>query len=251
MKTVVKKTSGEAGKYTAKLTEEKLNEAIRSKGRARLLLSTGASQFPFFEEVSGMKVDWSKVEMFHLDEYVGISPEHNASFQKYLRERFVEKVRPMAAHLIDGRRPAEETIAELTELLKESPIDVGLIGIGENAHIAFNDPPADFADERAYKVVTLAARCLEQQVHEGWFASVEEGFRQAVSMTCREIMKCKAIVSLVPYAVKAEAVYNTLTRELTPEVPATLLKEHPDFYLVCDEDSARLALDAGILISDH
>lgn len=246
MKVVIKKTAAEAGRYAAKLTEEKLNEAIVSKGCARLLLSTGASQFPFFEEVTGLKVDWSKVEMFHLDEYVGISPEHNASFQKYLRERFVEKVRPKAAYLIDGRRPTEETIAELTELLKASPIDVGLIGIGENAHIAFNDPPADFEDERAYKVVTLAARCLEQQVREGWFSSVEEGFRQAVSMTCREIMKCKAIISLVPYAVKAEAVYNTLTRELTPEVPATLLKKHPDFCLVCDEDSARLVQEAAV-----
>ena len=250
MKTLVAKTPVEAGKYTAELTEKYLNAAIAEKGSARILLSTGMSQFPFFAEVERMNVDWSKVEMFHLDEYVGISPDHPASFQRYLRERFVDKVHPKAAYLIDGRKDPGETIAELTGRLAEAPVDVGLIGIGENAHIAFNDPPADFGNERAYKVVTLAQRCLEQQVHEGWFRNVDETFRQAISMTCREIMKCKTIISLVPYAVKAEAVYHTMLRELTPDVPATLLKEHADFQLICDMDSARLAMDAGLLTAN-
>lgn len=119
-------------------------------------------------------------------------------------------------------------------------MDVGLIGIGENAHIAFNDPPADFNDQRAYKVVTLDERCLQQQIGEGWFKNVDETYKQAISMTCAQIMKCKSIISVVPYKVKAEAIYNTLTCELTPEVPATLLKEHADCTIYCDADSASM-----------
>lgn len=240
MKLVVCNTTNELGKQSAIQAAATINEAIAEKGIARILLSTGASQFPFFEEFVKQNIDWSKVEMFHLDEYVGISEEHPASFKRYLLDRFVLKVNPGKVHLIDGSRDPQETIAELTALLNERPVDVGLIGIGENAHIAFNDPPADFNDTRAYKVVTLDERCLQQQIGEGWFKNVEETYKQAISMTAPQIMKCKTIISVVPYKVKAEAVYNTLTRELTPEVPATLLKEHADCTLYCDADSASL-----------
>ena len=176
--------------------------------------------------------------MFHLDEYVGISEDHPASFKRYLLDRFVNIVKPGKVHLIEGQKAPEETIEKLTALVNEKPIDLGMIGIGENGHIAFNDPPADFEDTRAYKVVTLDERCLNQQVGEGWFKSVDETYKQAISMTCPQIMKCKTIISVVPYKVKDEAVYNTLTRELTPDVPATLLKEHADCTLYCDFDSA-------------
>lgn len=240
MKLVVCNTTNELGKQSAIQAAAAINEAIAEKGIARILLSTGASQFPFFEEFVKQNINWSKVEMFHLDEYVGISEEHPASFKRYLLDRFVLKVNPGKVHLIDGSRDPQETIAELTALLNERPVDVGLIGIGENAHIAFNDPPADFNDTRAYKVVTLDERCLQQQIGEGWFKNVEETYKQAISMTAPQIMKCKTIISVVPYKVKAEAVYNTLTRELTPEVPATLLKEHADCTLYCDADSASL-----------
>ena len=243
MKLIISKTKEELGRLSAKHAADCVNAAIKERGYARILLSTGASQFPFFEEFVKCDVDWSRVEMFHLDEYVGITDAHPASFKRYLTDRFVSKVNPGKAHLIDGSRPAEETIAELTELINESPIDVGLIGIGENAHIAFNDPPADFNDTRAYKVVTLDERCLNQQVGEGWFKSVEETYKQAISMTCPQIMRCKTIISVVPYAVKAEAVYNTLTSPLSPSVPATLLKEHSDFTLYCDVDSASMLTD--------
>lgn len=243
MKLIISKTKEELGRLSAKHAADCVNAAIKEQGYARILLSTGASQFPFFEEFVKCDVDWSRVEMFHLDEYVGITDAHPASFKRYLTDRFVSKVNPGKAHLIDGSRPAEETIAELTELINESPIDVGLIGIGENAHIAFNDPPADFNDTRAYKVVTLDERCLNQQVGEGWFKSVEETYKQAISMTCPQIMRCKTIISVVPYAVKAEAVYNTLTSPLSPSVPATLLKEHSDFTLYCDADSASMLTD--------
>ena len=237
MKLIIKETA-EMGALAAAQAAKVVNEAIEKQGYARILLSTGASQFPFFTEFVKKDIDWSKVEMFHLDEYIGISEDHPASFKRYLLDRFVNIVKPGKVHLIEGQKAPEETIAELTALVNEKPIDLGMIGIGENGHIAFNDPPADFEDTRAYKVVTLDDRCLQQQIGEGWFKNVEETYKQAISMTCPQIMKCKTIISVVPYKVKDEALYNTLTRELTPEVPATLLKEHADCTLYCDFDSA-------------
>ena len=237
MKLIIKETA-EMGALAATQSAQVVNEAIEEQGYARILLSTGASQFPFFSEFVKQDIDWSKVEMFHLDEYVGISEDHPASFKRYLLDRFVNIVKPGKVHLIEGQKAPEETIEELTALVNEKPIDLGMIGIGENGHIAFNDPPADFDDTRAYKVVTLDERCLNQQVGEGWFKSVDETYKQAISMTCPQIMKCKTIISVVPYKVKDEAVFSTLTRELTPDVPATLLKEHADCTLYCDFDSA-------------
>lgn len=240
MKLIVCTDLKDLGKRSAEHAADLIRRAINEKGSARILLSTGASQFPFFEEFIKCDIDWSKVEMFHLDEYVGISSNHPASFNLYLTERFVKKVFLGKYHLIDGTAPTEETIATLTALLDEAPIDVGLIGIGENAHIAFNDPPADFNDTAAYKVVTLAERCLEQQIGEGWFKNKEECFKQAISMTCHRIMQCEHIISVVPYKVKAEAIYKTLTSDISPYVPATLLKNHADATVYVDPDSAAL-----------
>ena len=240
MKLIVHNTKEELGLASAKHAASLIGEAIEKQGYARILLSTGASQFPFFTEFVKQPIDWSKVEMFHLDEYVGISENHPASFKRYLLDRFVNIVNPGKYHLINGEKDPEKTIAELTALLNEKPVDVGLIGIGENAHIAFNDPPADFNDSRSYKVVTLDERCLQQQIGEGWFKTVEETYKQAISMTCSQIMKCRHIISVVPYKVKAEAIYNTLTHEETPEVPATLMKRHADCTVYCDADSASL-----------
>ncbi len=243
MKLVVCSSKEVLGYESAKQAEALINEAIAANGSARILLSTGASQFPFFDEFVKLPIAWDKVEMFHLDEYVGISAEHPASFKNYLLNRFVNKVNPGKYHLIDGQENPEETVAKLTALLNEKPVDVGLIGIGENAHIAFNDPPADFADKRAYKVVTLDKRCLQQQIGEGWFKTEEECYKQAISMTCDRIMQCKHIISVVPYKVKAEAIYNTLANDLTPSVPATLLKNHADCTVYVDKDSASMLTD--------
>lgn len=240
MKLVILRNSLEVGKESAKHAAKLVNKAIEEKGNARILLSTGASQFSFFEEFVKQDIKWDCVEMFHLDEYVGISSSHSASFKNYLTERFVNKVHPGKAHLIDGEKNPETTIKELTKLLEEQPVDVGLIGIGENAHIAFNDPPADFDDERAYKIVTLDQRCLQQQIGEGWFKTIEETYKQAISMTCKQIMKCKHIISVVPYKVKAEAIYNTLANEETNKIPATLMKKHANFTIYCDADSASM-----------
>lgn len=240
MKLIVHNTKEELGLASAKHAARLINEAIEKQGYARILLSTGASQFPFFTEFVKQPIDWSKVEMFHLDEYVGISENHPASFKRYLLDRFVNVVHPGYYYLINGEKDPEETIAELTAILNEKPVDVGLIGIGENAHIAFNDPPADFDDPRAYKIVTLDDRCLQQQIGEGWFKTVEETYKQAISMTCSQIMKCRHILCVVPYKVKAEAIYNTLSREVTPEVPATLMKRHADCTVYTDADSSAL-----------
>ena len=246
MKLVVCNSTADLGAKSSKHATELINKAIAEKGSARILLSTGASQFPFFDEFVKENIDWSKVEMFHLDEYVGISENHPASFKRYLLDRFVLKVNPGKYHLINGLNNPEETIAELTALITESPIDVGLIGIGENAHIAFNDPPAVFEEDCSYKVVTLAERCLEQQIGEGWFKDKDECFKQAISMSAPQIMKCKHIISVVPYKVKAEAIYNTLTTDVDPMVPATLMKKHADCTIYADPDSASM-LDAKII----
>lgn len=239
MKIRIFRSTNELGQAAAAHAAEELNAAIKRNGGARLLLSTGASQFETLEALRGSSVDWSKVEMFHLDEYVGLPETHKASFIKYLKERFVDGLPLKKAHFVDGNRP-QETIRLLTEEIRRSPVDVGLIGIGENGHIAFNDPPADFETKEAFKIVTLDERCKAQQVREGWFATIHDVPDQAVSMTVHQIMQCRVIISAVPHRVKAEAVKATIERELTNEVPATMLKQHPDFTLYLDEQSSAL-----------
>ena len=249
MQTILSKTPADLGAVSAAKTAQLLNAAITERGEARLLLSTGASQFTMFEHLIHEKVDWTKVTMFHLDEYVNMSPSHPASFRRYLKERFVQLLpcAPKAFYFVEGDDSAA-ALAELGAKINEAPIDVGLIGIGENAHIAFNDPPANFDIEDAYIVVMLDEACRKQQFGEGWFPTMDDVPRTAVSMSCKQIMKCKTILSAVPYAVKANAVYATLkTQKTDPMVPATLLKEHPEFYLYVDADSAKLALEAGLI----
>ena len=235
------KNPDELGKSAAKETAEILRKCIAEKGRARIALSTGASQFDTIKHLVKEDVDWSKVEMFHLDEYVNLPVTHKASFRKYLKERFTDHVPSLkAAHFVDGTR---DGIASLTKEINKAPIDIGLIGIGENTHIAFNDPPADFDTQESYIIVNLDEACRKQQMGEGWFANFDDVPKQAVSMTVSQIMKCERIISCVPYPVKATAVAKTLqTAETTPLVPATKLKEHKNFILYVDIDSA-----AGIL----
>lgn len=232
------KTTEEMGCQAAKQIAEKLNEAIEKRGEARLLLSTGASQFETIKALTQEKIDWQKVTMFHLDEYVALPESHKASFRKYLKERFVNLVPLKEAVFVDGEGDVKANIASLTKRIKEQPIDVGVIGIGENGHVAFNDPPADFQTEESYLVVNLDRRCKQQQVGEGWFATEEDVPKQAISMSVRQIMACRSIISVVPHEVKAEAVSNTLSKEVTNLVPATILKTHQDWNLYLDADSA-------------
>lgn len=240
MRINVFKTPEQMGEDAAKFIADKLNAAIEKQGYARLLLSTGASQFEMISSLVKQDVDWSKVTMFHLDEYIGLPETHIASFRKYLKERFASKVNLKEAVYVNGEGNVEENIAYITKRITEAPIDVAAIGIGENGHIAFNDPPADFETQESYIIVNLDDRCKRQQVGEGWFATVDDVPKQAISMTVSQMLKSRCIVSVVPRAVKAEAVKNTLAQDVNNMVPATILKTHPDWNLYLDEESAKL-----------
>jgi glucosamine-6-phosphate deaminase len=240
MKVKVYQTSEELGQAAAEFSAEVLNAAIAENGEARLLLSTGASQLDTLISLVKMDVNWDKVTLFHLDEYIGLPENHPASFHKYLYERFINIVGLKNFHLVKANGDIEKNIEELTKEIRKAPIDLGLIGIGENAHIAFNDPPADFNTKDAYFVVALDENCKRQQVREGWFASVEDVPKQAITITAHQILECKVVVSCVPYLVKAEAIKNTLQSDITNQIPATILKNHPSFTLFLDADSASL-----------
>jgi glucosamine-6-phosphate deaminase len=232
--------SEELGREAAEYSAKVLNKAIKEKGRARLVLSTGASQFDTIKALIKMNIDWNKVEMFHLDEYVNLPESHPASFRKYLKERFVSKVNLKAAYFVNGEGNINENIKKLSEDIRKEPVDLALIGIGENAHIAFNDPPADFETREAYIVVNLDERCKQQQVGEGWFNTLDDVPKQAISMTVYQIMQSEVIVSCVPYKVKANAIKLMMENDLTNMVPATMLKQHNNMTLFLDKDSASL-----------
>ncbi|MBC8587397.1 6-phosphogluconolactonase [Paratissierella segnis] len=168
----IEKNADELGKHAASLIADLLNITIKERGEARILLSTGASQFSTINALINKDIDWEKVEMFHLDEYIGLDENHPASFRRYLMARFVSKVNLKNAYLVDGNGNIEENIKKLTENLNLKPIDIGVIGIGENGHIAFNDPPADFDTNESYKIVELDNKCKMQQVGEGWFEDI-------------------------------------------------------------------------------
>lgn len=240
MEIVISKTSKELGKKAAAFVSSELKKIINEKGFARIVLSTGASQFDTLEALIEEDVEWNKVEMFHLDEYIGLPVTHPASFRKYLNDRFVSRVPLKKAFFVNGEGDVEENIKKLSEELKKSPVDIGLIGIGENAHIAFNDPPADFEIEDPYIIVNLNDTCKMQQVGEGWFSSVEEVPRQAISMSVSQIMKCKKIVCCVPDKRKANAIRLLVQNEVTPMIPATKLKEHPSVTVFLDNDSSSM-----------
>lgn len=238
MKIVVEKNAELLGLAAARNAAAILQAAIQTNGCARIVLSTGASQFEFLSAFIKQDVDWSKVEMFHLDEYVGLPETHIASFRKYLKERFVSQVPLKAAYFVKGEGDVENNIAQLSQELLKAPVDLGLIGIGENGHIAFNDPPADLEDASCYKVVHLNDRCKQQQVNEGWFATLDDVPECAISMTVQQILKCRHIISVVPNERKAEAVKNTLAQSPNAMVPATQLKTHSNWSLYIDSGAA-------------
>ena len=239
MKIYIAENKEALGACAAALIAGRLRRAVEERGEARLVLSTGMSQFETLEALIQENVPWECVTMFHLDEYIGLPQTHIASFRRYLRERFTGRVSLREAVFVDGEGDVEGNIARLTAKLREAPVDVGVVGIGENAHVAFNDPPADFENREAYRAVTLDEACRKQQVGEGWFAAVEDVPRQAISMTPYQIMCCKCIVSPVPRAVKAGAIFKVLSADRPdPMVPSSILKTHEDWHLFLDRDSA-------------
>jgi glucosamine-6-phosphate deaminase len=238
MNITISTNAKELGKSAANLVAAKLNEVLKLKGEARIVLSTGSSQFEMFQALIKEETDWTKVEVFHLDEYFGLPVTHKASFRKYLYERFINLVPVKEFHSIDVERDITGLIRELTSSIRRKPVDLGLIGIGVNGHIAFNDPPADFDTHDAYIVVKLNHQCKMQQLDEGWFETLKDVPDEAVSMSVWQIMQCRSIISVVPHLVKADAVYKTLTGKLSNEIPATILKKHPDWNLFLDQNSA-------------
>jgi glucosamine-6-phosphate deaminase len=244
MKVVISKSKSELGRRAAAHGADLLRRALRKGGSANVIVATGASQFEMLSNlVKADGIAWNRVTAFHLDEYVGLPITHGASFRKYLWERFVRKLPlPLAAfHYVNGdARSPQAECDRLGKLIARHPIDVAFIGIGENGHVAFNDPPADFKTTRPYLVVTLDEACRRQQMGEGWFATLASVPKRAISMSVRQIMKSAAIVCSVPDERKARAVKNALEGQVTPTVPASILQTHANCMLFLDRNSATL-----------
>jgi len=237
-------SKNELGRMAASFVAAKLREAVEAKGSANLILATGASQFDFLDAFKADRsVDWSRIHVFHLDEYVHLSIRHPASFRKYLKERILDEVKPARVFLLNGEaEDLDEEVRQYERSLKQYPTDVACIGIGENGHIAFNDPAvADFNDPVLVKVIDLADEaCRRQQVGEGWFKTLEEVPMQALTLTIPAMMRSKTISCVVPDRRKAQAVYRTLKGPIEPSCPASVLRTHPDAMLFLDTTSASL-----------
>jgi len=243
IKTAILDTPAEMGKAAAETAIDHIARAIDQTGDAAIVLATGASQFEVLAHlVKTDRIDWSKVIMFHLDEYVGMPETHKASFRKYLKARFIDQVSPLkAAHLIDGDvQDPHAQCQMLSDAIRAHEIAVTLAGIGENGHLAFNDPPADFETTEPYLVVDLDRRCRQQQLGEGWFNTLDEVPTQAISMGIRQIMASKCLILSVPDTRKAEAVKNTVTQAVSPEYPASIVQTHENCHLYLDRASAAL-----------
>jgi glucosamine-6-phosphate deaminase len=218
-----------------------IRRAIDSRGRARIIVATGASQFEFLEELTANReVDWPRVTLFHLDEYVGLPIDHPASFRKYILDRVIRKTSLRDYVLLDGEGDVREVCRQAGAALDAAPVDVAFVGIGENGHLAFNDPPADFTTDDPYIVVRLDEACRRQQVGEGWFTSVSQVPQSAISMSVRQILKSKEIICVVPDQRKAAPVKAAVEGPITPDVPASALREHGNVTMYLDAASAAL-----------
>lgn len=240
MRVCIESDKQDLGRVAATATVELLRLALMERGEANLILATGASQFEMLQQLVQADIDWGQVTCFHLDEYLGMADTHPASFCRYLRERFFERIEPPKAfHWIQGDcGDPQAECNRLAQAIGQHPIDVACIGIGENGHLAFNDPPADFDTESPYLVVDLDEACRRQQLGEGWFPTIEDVPRQAISMSVRQIMKSNAIVCTVPDERKSLAVQAAVEGPVTPSVPASILQQHSQVTLVLDASSA-------------
>lgn len=241
MKVYQLETSKDLGRAAGEAAVKLINESIQKKGSANIILATGTSQFETLKQLIDSTIDWGKVHIFHLDEYIGMSISHPASFRKYLQERFLDKIGEVGSvTLIDGEADPEEECKRLAEKISQHPIDAALVGIGENGHLAFNDPPANFETDAPYIVVDLDGPCRAQQMNEGWFKSLEEVPLQAISMSIQQIMKSKHVICSVPDERKAKAVKDCLENEVSPLYPASILQQHNNCTVYLDKESASL-----------
>jgi len=234
-------TKAELGQAAARDAAEIINQAIKERGAAYVIAATGASQFEFLDSLVVEEIDWARVVFFHLDEYVGLPESHPASFRRYLKERILNRVQPRIFHLINGEAgDVYEECRRVGELISRETIDVAFVGIGENGHLAFNDPPADFETDEPYIVVNLDPECRQQQVGEGWFKSLEDVPTQAISMSISQILRSRHILCIVPDQRKAVAVKNSVELDVSPMHPASILQKHDSVTLYLDRESASL-----------
>lgn len=235
----IAQSAEEAGLLSGKKAAQLINEAINRNGVGNIILATGASQFHTLATLVKENVDWSRVTMFHLDEYIGLPESSPASFRRYLKERFVSKVSPLRdVYFINGEGDVQAECKRLGDAIRNHPIDVALVGIGENGHLAFNDPPADFDTEEPYLVVELDEKCRMQQMGEGWFKTLQDVPASAISMSVKQIMKSRHIICTVPDARKNEAVKNSFNGPVTNLVPASILQQHQQTHIFLDKFSA-------------
>jgi glucosamine-6-phosphate deaminase len=242
MKVIIRQNAKELGIEAGKKSAALIREAIQKNENANIILATGSSQFETLKQLILEKgIDWNKVTMFHLDEYIGLPSSHRASFRRYLKERFLNQVPGLkSVNLINGETNPVDECKRLGDLIRKSPIDVALVGIGENGHLAFNDPPADFETEKPYIIANLDKECRQQQVNEDWFESFEEVPKQAISMSVKQIMLSKRIVCSVPDVRKAKAVKDSVEQPVSNLYPASILQNHQDCYLFLEKSSASL-----------
>ena len=240
MKVVISENKKVLGTRAAAYSAKLIHETISQKGTANIILATGSSQFEMLEALIKEDINWSLVTCFHLDEYIDLPMTHPASFRKYLKERFVDKVRPGTFYFINGEADSQAECRRLGDLIAQHPIDLAFVGIGENAHLAFNDPPADFEIEKAFIEVELDQDCRNQQFKEGWFESLEEVPRRAISMSVKQILKVKNIICSVPDSRKATAVRAVIEGPVTSDVPASILQQHKSTMIFLDHQSSEL-----------
>jgi glucosamine-6-phosphate deaminase len=218
-----------------------IRSSINYRKHARIVAATGTSQFEFLERlIATPNIAWPLVELFHLDEYIGIPPTHPASFNRYMRERILERVPISKYHLLDGSRDPRQTISEIGAELLRAPIDIAFTGLGENGHVAFNDPPADFSAEAPYLIVALSQATRQQQLNEGWFPSLMDVPRSAITMSIQQILKANQILCIATGKRKAPAVKECFEGEVSPAAPASILQTHAHATIFLDEDAARL-----------
>ena len=242
MEVIVSTTIIELGRKAGTKAAELIKETISLRGTASIILATGTSQIETLSVLlTENQINWAKVTMFHLDEYIGLPNTHPASFRKYLKERFISKVPAFKdVYLINGEIDPAKECDRLGEIISKNPIDVALVGIGENGHLAFNDPPADFETEKPYIVVELDEACRRQQMGEGWFERLDQVPKQAISMSVKQILKSKNIICSVPDSRKAIAVKNTIENKPDPKFPASALHRHSNCICYLDHNSSKL-----------
>jgi glucosamine-6-phosphate deaminase len=230
------------GQAAAEQAAAAIRRAVAERGYARIIAATAASQFEFLDDLTkAPDIDWSKVEAFHLDEYVGLPVSHPGSFRKMLLEQLVQKTGIANYHLLDGdAADPMEAVQRVSKQLASAPVDIAFLGIGENGHIAFNDPPADFETEEPYIIVSLDEACRQQQVGEAWFADISQVPKRAISMSARQILKAREILAVVPGPRKAQAVKACFEGAVSPKAPASILRTHPNATVYLDKNSASL-----------